>query len=212
MVKTLRIICIRSPLGGVGIELSNSRGLSYIKITTNEPTISITSNGTYDVYEYSKAEVNVPSSGGGGGGGGFVTGTLTVETTVQTSVDVKITDTTAIGFTPTKFLLFKDTDTKTNATIYSNTYTEQAGVETRTRSIYDGQGGCVVVSGSATSWTTPSSGFLRLLEGEIYINASSSYSWKLGHIRGMPYSNCSTRGGGHRLSVCTLQYLGGAAC
>ena len=54
------------PVGGVGIELSNSRGLSYIKITTNEPTISITSNGTYDVYEYSKAEVNVPSGGGGG--------------------------------------------------------------------------------------------------------------------------------------------------
>lgn len=52
------------PVGGVGIELSNSRSLSYIKITTNEPTISITSNGTYDVYEYSKAEVNVPSSGG----------------------------------------------------------------------------------------------------------------------------------------------------
>ena len=50
------------PVGGVGIELRNSRGDSYIKITTNEPTISITSNGTYDVYEYSKAEVNV--SGG----------------------------------------------------------------------------------------------------------------------------------------------------
>ena len=52
------------PAGGIGIEMSKSPGESYIKITTNEPTISITSNGTYDVYEYSKAEVNVPSSGG----------------------------------------------------------------------------------------------------------------------------------------------------
>lgn len=120
------------------------------------------------------------ASGGGGGGGGFVTGTLTVETTVQTSVDVKITDTTAIGFTPTKFLLLKDTDTKTNATIYATTYTEQAGVATRTRSIYDGQGGHVVVSGHATTWTTPSSGFLRLLAGEIYIAASSSYKLEAG--------------------------------
>lgn len=120
------------------------------------------------------------TASGGGGGGGFVTGTLTVETTVQTSTDVKITDTTAIGFTPTKFLLFKDTDTKTNATIYSNTYTTQAGVATRTRSIYDGQGGRVTVSGNATSWTTPSSGFLRLLAGEIYINASSSYKLEAG--------------------------------
>lgn len=154
--------------------LMEEGNLSTVYVTT--PTLAITENGTYNVGDYGKAEVNVPS----GGGGGFVTGTLTVETTVQTSVDVKITDTTALGFTPTKFLLFKDTDTKTNATIYSNTYTEQAGVATRTRSIYDGQGGRVVVSGSATSWTTPSSGFLRLLAGEIYINASSSYELEAG--------------------------------
>lgn len=147
---------------------------SNVYVTT--PTLAITENGTYNVGDYGKAEVNVPS----GGEGGFVTGTLTVETTVQKSVDVKITDTTAIGFTPTKFLLLKDTDTKTNATIYSNTYTEQAGVATRTMSIYDGQGGHVVVSGSATSWTKPSSGFLRLLAGEIYINASSSYKLEAG--------------------------------
>ena len=53
------------PAGGIEIELFKSHGTSYIKITTNEPTISITSNGTYDVYEYSKAEVNVTSGGGG---------------------------------------------------------------------------------------------------------------------------------------------------
>ena len=120
------------------------------------------------------------ASGGGGGGGGFVTGTLTVETTVQTSTDVKITDTTAIGFTPTKFLLLKDTDTKTNATIYASTYTEQAGVATCTKSIYDGQGGYVSVSGVGSSWTSATTGYLRLSAGGIYIRASSSNKLEAG--------------------------------
>lgn len=74
------------PVGGVGIKLSNSRGLSYIKITTNEPTISITSNGTYDVYEYSKAEVNVPSSGATN----FVQGTFTTSSTGGVTQSISI--------------------------------------------------------------------------------------------------------------------------
>jgi len=126
------------------------------------------------------ASVTGTASGGGGGGGGFVTGTLTVETTVQTSTNVKITDTTALGFTPTKFLFLKDTDTKTNAVIYASTYTGQAGVPTRTKSIYDGQGGYVTVSGVGASWTTQTSGYLYLLAGEIYIRASSSYKLEAG--------------------------------
>lgn len=120
------------------------------------------------------------ASGGGGGGGGLVTGTLTVETTVQTSTNVKITDTTALGFTPTKFLLLKDTDTKTNATIYATTYTEQAGVGIRTKSVYDGQGGYVSVSGVGSSWTSATTGYLRLSAGEIYVKASSSNKLEAG--------------------------------
>lgn len=120
------------------------------------------------------------ASGGGGGGGGLVTGTLTVETTVQTSTNVKITDTTALGFTPTKFLLLKDTDTKTNATIYAATYTEQAGVGIRTKSVYDGQGGYVSVSGVGSSWTSATTGYLRLSAGEIYVKTSSSNKLEAG--------------------------------
>lgn len=73
------------PVGGIGIELSKRHDESYIKITTNEPTISITSNGTYDVYEYSKAEVNVPS----GGATNFVQGTFTTSaTTGEQTIDI----------------------------------------------------------------------------------------------------------------------------
>ena len=167
------------PVGGVGIELFNSRSLSYIKITTNEPTISITSNGTYDVYKYSKAEVNVPS-GGGGGVSGVAKGTLTVDATVSTSTEVNITTTTEIGFTPTKFLFYKDTNTGTDAVIYMSTYADIDGKYVRTCAVYSARDSIARVDGNYSNWTSKSDGLLYFGSNTVKISTSSSYKLEAG--------------------------------
>ena len=152
---------------------------------------------TYDTYDADAVPADVASgkvfynadgkqtgtaSGGGGGGiSGVAKGTLTVDATVSTSTRVDITNTTEIGFTPTKFFFYKDTHTGTASVIYMSTYSNIDGKYVRTRAVYNNGTEVATVSGNYSNWNSSSSGYLYLAGGTtVQIAASSSYILEAG--------------------------------
>ena len=127
------------------------------------------------------ASVTGTASGGGGGGiSGVAKGTLTVDATVSTSTSVDIATTTEIGFTPTKFFFYKDTNTGTDAVIYMSTYADIGSKYIRVRAIYDARNAIASVSGNYMNWTSSSSGCLYFSSNTVKISTSSSYKLEAG--------------------------------
>lgn len=152
--------------------------LTYGYGGTVEPTeievepLSVTTNGTYTAptgKAYSPVTVNVS----GGGSSDAVTGTLTVASNVNTSTNTKITDTSAIGFTPTKFFFWRDSRSATSNHVNQATFTTLDSYYIRTRTRYSSN--ALSSSGDTNNWTTQSSGYLYYNNDTIYFRSSSSY-------------------------------------
>lgn len=131
-------------------------------------------------YNASGYQVGTASGGGGGGISGVAKGTLTVDATVSTSTSVDITTTTEIGFTPTKFFFYKDTNTGTDAVIYMSTYADIGSKYIRVRAVYDARNAMASVSGNYMNWTSSSSGYLYFASDTVKISTSSSYKLEAG--------------------------------
>ena len=126
-------------------------------------------------YFYTAAEVRTQGTASGGGGSSDVkTGTLTVASNVNTSTNTKITDTTTIGFTPTKFFFWKDERTATSNHLHQASFvTIGSSYYIRTMTRYSNSS--LATSGNANNWTTQTAGYLYFSSNTIYIRSSSSY-------------------------------------
>lgn len=121
-------------------------------------------------YETGTASGGMPS--------GFAVGTLTVASDVATTSSVKITDTTELGFTPTKFYFFATSNPESAGAIYTAVYEGFASYNVRMRAYFSNN--ALSASAGATSWTSSTSGHLYFSSNTVYINASSTYVLKAG--------------------------------
>ena len=108
-----------------------------------------------------------------GGTSGVKTGTLSVASNVNTSTSTTITTTSAIGFTPTKFLFWKDSRTATNNHVHQATFTTIGSYYIRTMTRYSSN--ALSTSGNTNNWTTQTAGYLYFNNNTIYFRSSSSY-------------------------------------
>lgn len=113
------------------------------------------------------------TNSGGGGSSDVKTGTLTVASNVNTSTSTKITDTTAIGFTPTKFFFWKDSRTATSNHVHQATFTTIGSYYVRTMTRYSSN--ALSTSGNTNNWTTQTAGYLYYNSNTVYFRSSSSY-------------------------------------
>lgn len=124
-------------------------------------------------YFYTAAGVLTQGTASGGGSSDVVMGTLTVASNVNTSTSTKITDTTTIGFTPTKFFFWKDSRTATSNHLHQATFTTIGSYYIRTMTRYSSN--ALSTSGNTNSWTTQTAGYLYYNSNTVYIRSSSSY-------------------------------------
>lgn len=117
--------------------------------------------------------VTTGTASGGGGSSDVKMGTLSVASNVNTSTSTKITDTTEIGFTPTKFFFWKDSRTATNNHVHQATFTTIGSYYIRTMTRYSSN--AFSTSGNTNNWTTQTSGYLYYNNGTVYFRSSSSY-------------------------------------
>lgn len=128
----------------------------------------ITANGTnIDVADYATVSVNVAGSTD------IATGTLTVASNVSSSASTKITDTSTIGFTPTKFIFYKSARTATNNHVHQATFTTMGSYYIRTMTRYSSN--ALSTSGNTNNWTTQTAGYLYFNSNNVYFRSSSSY-------------------------------------
>lgn len=148
-------------------------------------SLTATSNGTYTPTGgkafFDSVSVNVS---GGGGVSGVARGEVTIAADVAASADTKITDTTEIGFTPTKFLFWANFSPTANNAIYGSVYEGIGTKGFKAYAYYDGQGGTLYASSSPSTWTTRSTGCLYFYSGNVYIRTTTTailkagtYSW-----------------------------------
>lgn len=110
---------------------------------------------------------------GGGGSSDVVMGTLNVASNVNTSTSTKITDTTAIGFTPTKFFFYKEARTATSNHVHQASFFTLGSYYIRNMTRYSNN--ALSTSGNTNNWTTQTAGYLYYNSNTIYFRSSSSY-------------------------------------
>lgn len=157
---------------------SESGGTFYFTAEATAVPADVASGKVF--YNANGYQVGTASGGGGGGISGVAKGTLTVASTVSTSTSVDIATTTEIGFTPTKFFFYKDTNTGTDAVIYMSTYADIGSKYIRVRAVYDARNAMASVSGNYMNWTSSSSGYLYFASNTVKISVSSSYKLEAG--------------------------------
>lgn len=118
------------------------------------------------------------TSSGGGGSAGFASGSVTVA--ANTTARYVITNINTIGFTPSAFVLRKNTDTQTDKALYVASYTEAAGRYVRIRAIYSAQNSGLQATVNFAKWTTATSGQLQRLSDDITYYATTSYILEAG--------------------------------
>ncbi len=124
-------------------------------------------------YFYTAAGVRTQGTASGGSSD-VKMGTLTVASNVNTSTSTKITDTSTIGFTPTKFFFWKDERTATSNHLHQASFvTIGSSYYIRTMTRYSNSS--LSSSGNANNWTTQTAGYLYFSSNTIYIRSSSSY-------------------------------------
>lgn len=118
--------------------------------------------------------VTTGTNSGGGGSSDVATGTLTVASNVNTSTSTQITTTSAIGFTPTKFLFYRsDRAATSNHVNQASFVTLGSSYYVRTMTRYSSN--ALSTSGNANNWTTQTAGYLYFNNNTIYFRSSSSY-------------------------------------
>ena len=125
------------------------------------------------IFVASNGAVTTGTASGGGGSSDVAMGTLTVASNVNTSTSTKITDTTTIGFTPTKFFFWKDSRTATSNHLHQATFTTIGSYYIRTMTRYSSN--ALSTSGNTNNWTTQTAGYLYYNSNTVYIRSSSSY-------------------------------------
>lgn len=152
-------------------------GLQTIKALAiaNLTADNIKSGVTVTVGDSADADrvLSVTGTYSGGGSSDVAMGTLTVASNVNTSTDTKITDTTTIGFTPTKFFFFKSARTATSNHVHQASFITLGSYYIRTMTRYSYN--ALSTSGNTNSWTTQTAGYLYYNNNNIYFRSSSSY-------------------------------------
>lgn len=145
---------------------------SFTDVTDTTAAASDVASGKYF---YTSAGVYTQGTASGGGGSSDVAmGTLTVSSNVNTSTNTKITDTSTIGFTPTKFFFWKSDRTATSNHVHQASFiTIGSSYYVRTMTRYSNN--ALSTSGNANNWTTQTSGYLYYSSSTIYFRSSSSY-------------------------------------
>lgn len=111
---------------------------------------------------------------GGGGSSDVAMGTLTVASNVNTSTSTQITNTTTIGFTPTKFFFYRsDRSATSNHVNQASFVTLGTSYYVRTMTRYSSN--ALSTSGNTNNWTTQTAGYLYFNSDTIYFRSSSSY-------------------------------------
>lgn len=113
------------------------------------------------------------NSGGGGGSSDVAMGTLNVASNVSSSTNTTITNTSTIGFTPTKFFFWKDSRTATSNHVHQASFITIGSYYIRTMTRYSNSS--FTSSGNANNWTTQTAGYLYYNSNTIYFRSSSSY-------------------------------------
>lgn len=145
--------------------------------TTNLTADNIKSGVVVQVGDSADADRVLSVTGtytGGGGSSDVVMGTLTVASNVNTSTSTQITTTSAIGFTPTKFLFYRsDRSATSNHVNQASFVTLGSSYYVRTMTRYSNN--ALSTSGNANSWTTQTAGYLYFNSNTVYFRSSSSY-------------------------------------
>lgn len=111
---------------------------------------------------------------GEGGSSDVKTGTLSVASNVNTSTSTKITDTSAIGFTPKAFLFYRsDRSATSNHVNQASFITLGTSYYIRTMTRYSSN--ALSTSGNTNNWTTQTAGYLYFNNNTVYFRSSSSY-------------------------------------
>lgn len=149
------------------------KGVTYSNLTAD----NIKNGVTVTIGDSADADRILSVTGtysGGGGSSDVVTGTLTVASNVNTSTNTKITDTTAIGFTPKKFLFYRsDRSATSNHVNQASFVTLGSSYYVRTMTRYSSN--ALSTSGNANNWTTQTAGYLYFNSNTVYFRSSSSY-------------------------------------
>lgn len=163
---------------------SSYSGVEYITLpqtgggTVKFPEVSPTTAAESDVasgkiFFKSDGSQATGTNSGGGGSSDVVMGTLNVASNVNTSTSTKITDTTAIGFTPTKFFFYKEARTATSNHVHQASFFTLGSYYIRNMTRYSNN--ALSTSGNTNNWTTQTAGYLYFNSNTIYFRSSSSY-------------------------------------
>lgn len=145
--------------------------------TSNLTADNIKSGVTVTVGDSADADRVLSVTGtysGGGGSSDVAMGTLTVSSNVNTSTNTKITDTSTIGFTPTKFFFWKSDRTATSNHVHQASFIT-IGSSYYVRNMTRYSNNALSTSGNANNWTTQTAGYLYYSSSTIYFRSSSSY-------------------------------------
>lgn len=138
-------------------------------------TKTIDANGTYDVTDYANALVNVS----GGSSGDFKTGSVTFDTTYNTTGNILIASLADIGFTPKQFYMYISDKSAVSGIQYvilrASFETDDNGGYIRTVTRYSNTSNNSGTTQDATSWSTQTSNLLYNNGTNIYIRTTSTY-------------------------------------
>lgn len=109
---------------------------------------------------------------GGGGSSNIQSGSVNL-TTSSSTTNIKITDTSTIGFTPKAFFVWADKN-QTSRYYVNSSYFITQGSGYRRSTLYRGNNTDSVLN-ATTTWTTQTSGYLYFNSNTVYFRNTSSY-------------------------------------
>lgn len=143
---------------------------------TQNGTVNITPDSGYDALAKLALTVNVS-----GGSANIKTGT-TSTTTSTSSTNIKITDTSTIGFTPKAFIMWLDGSHSTTRYMVNDSMFITQGSSYMRHTNYRGSSADSYLN-ATTSWTTQTNGYLYFASNTVYFRNNTSYRIATGTYR-----------------------------